>query len=604
MANTTWYGDGTATVAVGSRTVTGTDTGWLTAVAGLTPIKVGDKFGIHVGRPIVIEQIISDTELLLADDWPGPAQTDAPYKIELTSPTIAAVEAMRRLLASLGNGNLESIAETSVGTDDLIIGIGPGVFSTISKFELKDGVQFNVAVPDLAGRAAYDAAAAGFRVLVANIGDGRSALYIKNSATSGDWSVPYPITGPVGPAGVNQRGNYSAGTAYAIRDIVQSGGSTWIAKVATTGNAPPTLPTTENTQWLLFARSGAAGVVDRGAYSGAAAYEANDIVLNNGSTWLALQPTTGNAPPVLPTESNAYWRLLARKGTDGSGTGDFVGPPGGVAIGDIVAFGDTTGKAGRKATQTELKAAIGGVPISGYISPNFNLGSNATDPTNDIDFPAGVVASEQTSPILMNHSAVIGMQLDAVWGTGNGGRFDAAVSDGWWHCFIIGNGSLVSRGFSKSLDPTTQPNYPAGFTHYRRVGSFARVSGANWRFWQKDDHFDLLTPVQARNSPAGFGANFLELPVPTGIITQPKFKMQQQQNAGGNIQTGVGSANENIHVVMVTILSNEVANYVSTGGGIFTNLLSQIAFSCDIYSGSLFANTLIVTGWIDKRGRP
>lgn len=111
MANTTWYGDGTATVAVGSRTVTGTDTGWLTEVAGLTPIKVGDKFGIHVGRPIVIEKIISNTELLLADDWPGPAQTNAPYKVELTSPTIAAVEAMRRLLAVIGNGSLPSLAE-------------------------------------------------------------------------------------------------------------------------------------------------------------------------------------------------------------------------------------------------------------------------------------------------------------------------------------------------------------------------------------------------------------------------------------------------------------------------------------------------------------
>ncbi len=136
MANTTWYGDGTATVAVGSRTVTGTDTGWLTEVAGLTPIKVGDKFGIHVGRPIVIEQIISDTELLLADDWPGPAQTDAPYKVELTSPTIAAVEAMRRLLASLSNGNLDSLSEISVGTDDIPIGIGPGVFGTINRSSL------------------------------------------------------------------------------------------------------------------------------------------------------------------------------------------------------------------------------------------------------------------------------------------------------------------------------------------------------------------------------------------------------------------------------------------------------------------------------------
>lgn len=358
MANTTWYGDGTATVAVGSRTVTGTDTGWLTEVAGLTPIKVGDKFGIHVGRPIVIEQIISDTELLLADDWPGPAQTDAPYKVELTSPTIAAVEAMRRLLASLSNGNLDSLSEITVGTDDIPIGIGPGVFSTINKAALVQGVQYDAWVANLAGRAAYNGAAAGFSVLVIDIGDGRSALYFKNSATSGDWSAPSYVTGPVGPAGVNQRGNYSAGTAYAIRDIVQYGGSTWIAKVATTGNAPPTLPTTENAQWLLFARSGTPGVVDRGAYSGSTAYEADDIVLNNGSTWLALQPTTGNPPPTLPTESNAYWRLLARKGTDGSGTGDVVGPAG-AGDSSIVGYDGTTGKLVKQLTPLQAQAASG-----------------------------------------------------------------------------------------------------------------------------------------------------------------------------------------------------------------------------------------------------
>ncbi|WP_019567285.1 hypothetical protein [Agrobacterium sp. 10MFCol1.1] len=358
MANTTWYGDGTATVAVGSRTVTGTDTGWLTEVAGLTPIKAGDKYGIHVGRPIVIESIDSDTQLTLADNWPGPAQTNAPYKIELTSPTIAAVEAMRRLLASLSNGNLDSLSEITVGTDDIPIGIGPGVFSTINKAALVQGVEYDAFVPNLAGRAAYNGAAAGFAVLVIDIGDGRSALYFKNSVTSGDWSAPSYVTGPVGPTGVTWRGNYSAGTAYVVRDIVQFGGSTWYAKVATTGNAPPTLPTTENTQWILFARSGTAGVVDRGTYSGATAYDANDIVLNNGSTWLALQPTTGNAPPTLPTENDAYWRLLARKGTDGSGTGDVVGPAGGVAINDLAVFADNTGKLLKKAPNNVVGNAL------------------------------------------------------------------------------------------------------------------------------------------------------------------------------------------------------------------------------------------------------
>lgn len=584
-----------------SRPITGADTGWLTPVAGLTPIKAGDKYGIHVGRPIVIEQIISDTELLLADDWPGPAQTDAPYKVELTSPTIAAVEAMRRLLASLSNGNLDSLSEISVGTDDIPIGIGPGVFGTINKAALVQGVQYDAWVANLAGRAAYNGAAAGFSVLVIDIGDGRSALYFKNSATSGDWSAPSYVTGPVGPAGVNQRGNYSAGTAYAIRDIVQYGGSTWIAKIATTGNAPPTLPTTENTQWLLFARSGTPGVVDRGAYSGATAYEANDVVLNNGSTWLALQPTTGNAPPVLPAESNAYWRLLARKGTDGSGTGDFVGPTGGVASGDIVAFADTTGKAGRKATQAELKAAIGGLPIAGYISPSFNLANNVTDATNDIDFPAGITASEVANPILMAHAAGTA-QLDVAYGTGNGGRFDSAISDGWWHCFIISNGTTVSRGLSKSLDPTTQPNYPAGFTHYRRIGSVLRNSGAIRAFTQREDHFDFNVGIVDRNSTALFAEGLLVISTPTLIVVQPKLSVAMAAGSPGYLQTSISTPGKTGMFNVVVRATDEFSNGF-IGGGIFTDSSSRITLSVASLGGTISSNSLTTQGWIDKRGR-
>ncbi len=607
MANTTWYGDGTATVAVGSRTVVGTDTGWLTEVAGLTPIKVGDKFGIHVGRPIVIEQIISDTELLLADDWPGPAQTDAPYKIELTSPTIAAVEAMRRLLASLSNGNLDSLSEISVGTDDIPIGIGPGVFGTVNKFTLKDGVQFDVAVPNMAGRAAYNGAAAGFRVLVADIGDGRSALYIKNSATSGDWSVPYYITGPVGPAGVRQRGNYSAGTAYSTLDLVQYGGSTWIAKVATTGNAPPTLPTTENTRWLLFARSGAPGVVDRGDYSGAAAYEANDIVLNNGSTWLALQPTTGNAPPVLPTESNAYWRLLARKGTDGTGTGDVVGPAS--AVNNAIAtYNGTTGKAIKASTPAEA-----GIPIAGYISPGANLANNLADATNDLDFPACVVASSAASPIMMVHSAATS-QLDVAYGTGNGGRFDSAISDGTWHCFIISNGTTVSRGLSKSLDPTTQPNYPAGFTHYRRVASWPRISGVLAALIQRDNKFWHSTRIQdvsATNPGATAVTRTLTVPVGIPVVAFGKAAIICTAASGSNsrflLLTSLSQPDADPSVVGGTIAISTPAVPSATqhrAQGDFaveTNTSGQIRSRMNA-SDAAWVIAIITEGWVDMRG--
>ncbi|MBO9108886.1 hypothetical protein J5288_09230 [Agrobacterium sp. S2/73] len=111
MAGVAYYNTGTATVAVNSKTVTGTGTNWLSVVGGLTAIKAGDKFGIHVGRPIIIASVDSNTQLTLEDDWPGPAQTDAAYRIELTSPDVIAVEAMRRMLGSLSSGVLYGLSQ-------------------------------------------------------------------------------------------------------------------------------------------------------------------------------------------------------------------------------------------------------------------------------------------------------------------------------------------------------------------------------------------------------------------------------------------------------------------------------------------------------------
>jgi len=111
MAGVAYYNTGTATVAANSKTVTGTGTNWLSVVGGLTAIKAGDKFGIHVGRPIIIASVDSNTQLTLEDNWPGPAQTNAAYKIELTSPDVIAVEAMRRMLGSLSSGVLYGLSQ-------------------------------------------------------------------------------------------------------------------------------------------------------------------------------------------------------------------------------------------------------------------------------------------------------------------------------------------------------------------------------------------------------------------------------------------------------------------------------------------------------------
>ncbi|SOC93537.1 hypothetical protein SAMN05216358_3716 [Rhizobium sp. AN5] len=111
MAGVAYYNTGTATVAVNSKTVTGTGTNWLSVVGGLTAIKAGDKFGIHVGRPIIIASVDSNTQLTLEDNWPGPAQTNAAYRIELTNPDVIAVEALRRVLGSLSGGILFGVSQ-------------------------------------------------------------------------------------------------------------------------------------------------------------------------------------------------------------------------------------------------------------------------------------------------------------------------------------------------------------------------------------------------------------------------------------------------------------------------------------------------------------
>ncbi len=91
-----------------------------------------------------------------------------------------------------------------------------------------------------------------------------------------------------------------------------------------------------------------------GAYSGATAYSTNDVVRDQGSSWIALQATTGNAPPTLPTTANSYWELVAQKGDKGDeGDASTVpGPPGDnatIAVGTV-----TTGAPGSDVSVTNV----------------------------------------------------------------------------------------------------------------------------------------------------------------------------------------------------------------------------------------------------------
>ncbi len=211
MAGEAYYNTGTATVAVNSKTVTGTGTNWLSTVGGLTAIKAGDKFGIHVGRPIIIASVDSNTQLTLEDNWPGPAQTNAAYKIELTSPSVIAVEAMRRLLGSLGSGVLYGLSQLP-STPGRLLGIDENgltaLLATIPNAQLPTRLwEYSIAVTDAnlatafgSYSVAFDAlnipeAGAGSLLVLPRINSNQCAQKYIRIATGTEWTRVQTSTG-------------------------------------------------------------------------------------------------------------------------------------------------------------------------------------------------------------------------------------------------------------------------------------------------------------------------------------------------------------------------------------------------------------------------
>jgi len=139
------------------------------------------------------------------------------------------------------------------------------------------------------------------------------------------------------------QGPWVTASDYDVDDLVEHDGSTYICIEAHTAGTFAADFAAD--KWDLAVQKGDPGADStvpgpqgplginwQGAYSGATDYVLNDGVLHNGSSWRALQATTGNAPPNLPTTSNAFWYLVSRQGNDGAGTVASVVPGTGLAV--------------------------------------------------------------------------------------------------------------------------------------------------------------------------------------------------------------------------------------------------------------------------------
>lgn len=119
-----------------------------------------------------------------------------------------------------------------------------------------------------------------------------------------------------------------------------------------------------------------------------------------------------------------------------------------------------------------------GPQIQGY-SSGLALTTNAGDTTNDVDFAAGVAASD-TSPYYLMQFSALTKRLDATFTAGNnGGMLDTGVvGNGNYYLFGIGRSDTGASDYLGSLSATA-PTMPANYDRKRLLGFVVRASAAN-----------------------------------------------------------------------------------------------------------------------------
>jgi hypothetical protein len=151
--------------------------------------------------------------------------------------------------------------------------------------------------------------------------------------------------------GSSATASYNSGT-YVLTLGIPTGATGSTGATGATGAQGP-----EGLKWL-------------GAYAGGTSYVVDDAVSYNGSSYICKLASTGN----LPTNTT-YWDTLAEKGASGSGAGDVTGPSSAVnnnfaafdgVSGKLIKDSGFTSSSFETADATILKSAAIGVSVQAY----------------------------------------------------------------------------------------------------------------------------------------------------------------------------------------------------------------------------------------------
>ncbi len=248
----------------------------------------------------------------------------------------------------------------------------------VSKFKAWD-----VQVPNLAARAAYDAAPQGYSVLVSDIGGGIADVYTKQSAVNGDWSTGAQWTGPSGPIGpIGPTGAGVTGATGPIGPQGVTGATGPIGPAGATGVTGPIGPQGVTGVTGVAGPIGPTGVTGPIGATGATGPTGVGLTITGSVANFASLPVSPPVGSIYETlDTTHLWQWNGTSWIDlGSFTGatGVTGPTG--ATGPIGATG-VTGPAG----PTGVTGVVGPTGVSG-VDAGFRFAfSNVTtggDPTS------------------------------------------------------------------------------------------------------------------------------------------------------------------------------------------------------------------------------
>ncbi len=256
---------------------------------------------------------------------------------------------------------------------------------------------------------------------------------------------PVGPQGVAGPSGINNRGTWVSTTAYQINDSVSYEGSSWIALIANTDSAPGV----SNPNWQLLA---AKGVNNQGSWVSSVNYQVDDAVTDGGQFWLAVAPSLDSEPSIL----NPNWQLIAASGAAGP-TGP-AGPQG--AAGPAGAAGSPGPQGAQGATGPQGPAGV-----TGPIGPQ-----GATGPAGLGGFNGMQLFTTAGTTSFVVPANVTNLLVEMIGGGGGGG---SGNSQGTTAFFVGGGGG--SGAYTKTLVPVTP-----GATYNIVVGAYGTdIEGAN-----------------------------------------------------------------------------------------------------------------------------